>query len=135
MEEEEEDLNSFSDARTLSGGERSIATLALLLAMGRNVFTPFRVMDEFDVFMDATARSIAIKQLVYDSRQPCTRGKRKQCIFLTPLNISSIPDAPDLRRTEVRIDKDTFGTGGNRTKSTTLDDFGYKRQRTTNEEE
>jgi structural maintenance of chromosomes protein 6 len=33
----------------MSGGERSYATLALLLALGASHESPFRVMDEFDV--------------------------------------------------------------------------------------
>jgi hypothetical protein len=36
----------------MSGGERSYATLSLLLSLGSVVETPFRIMDEFDVFMD-----------------------------------------------------------------------------------
>jgi chromosome segregation ATPase len=47
----------------LSGGERSFATLSLLLALGSNHDCPFRLMDEFDVFMDATNRNLAIKQV------------------------------------------------------------------------
>jgi structural maintenance of chromosomes protein 6 len=35
--------------RSMSGGERSYATLALLLALGASHESPFRVMDEFDV--------------------------------------------------------------------------------------
>ena len=41
----------FQDLRGLSGGERSYTTIAFLLALGHSTESPFRVMDEFDVFM------------------------------------------------------------------------------------
>jgi structural maintenance of chromosomes protein 6 len=44
--------------KLLSGGERSYATLSLLIALGEAVECPFRVMDEFDVFMDAISRKV-----------------------------------------------------------------------------
>ena len=39
-------------------------TLALLLAIGEAIETPFRVMDEFDVFLVSIARKIALNTLV-----------------------------------------------------------------------
>jgi chromosome segregation ATPase len=47
-----------------SGGERSYTTLSLLLALGESLETPFRVMDEFDVFLDPLSRKIALDNLV-----------------------------------------------------------------------
>ena len=41
-----------TDTKQLSGGEKTFTTLALLIAIGQVMETPFRVMDEFDVFMD-----------------------------------------------------------------------------------
>lgn len=35
----------------LAGGERSYTTIAFLLAVGDHTESPFRCMDEFDVFM------------------------------------------------------------------------------------
>jgi chromosome segregation ATPase len=49
---------------TNSGGERSYTTLSLLLALGESLETPFRVMDEFDVFLDPVARKIALDTMV-----------------------------------------------------------------------
>lgn len=39
------------DAKMLSGGERSFSTVAFVMALGDSLQTPFRIMDEFDVFM------------------------------------------------------------------------------------
>ena len=55
---------TVKDTRSMSGGERSYATLALTLALGENVESPFRAMDEFDVFMDAVNRKISMDALI-----------------------------------------------------------------------
>ena len=52
----------------LSGGERSFTTLALTLAMGELSESPFRAMDEFDVFMDEVARKVSMNSL-WNSRE------------------------------------------------------------------
>ena len=68
------------DARNLSGGERSFTTLAFELSMWEFCETPFRVLDEFDVYMDDTYRKIAVDTLL----ALCDGQPRKQFIFVTP---------------------------------------------------
>ena len=46
------EIDGVTDTMQLSGGEKTFTTLALLIAIGQVMETPFRVMDEFDVFMD-----------------------------------------------------------------------------------
>ena len=58
------EASQTKDVKALSGGERSFTTLSLLLALGENLETPFRVMDEFDVFLDPVARRIALQTMV-----------------------------------------------------------------------
>eukprot|EP00752_Nemacystus_decipiens_P012920 g11434.t1 len=81
-----DDASQCSDVKLLSGGEKSFATLALLLALGQCHECPFRVMDEFDVFMDAMSRNIAIKQVIEFARKDSSR----QFILITPQDLSSV---------------------------------------------
>lgn len=73
-------LQATSDARNLSGGERSFTTLAFELAMWEFCETPFRVLDEFDVYMDDTYRKIAVDTLM----ELCESQPRRQFLFITP---------------------------------------------------
>jgi len=59
-----DEMTQTNDVKALSGGERSFTTLSLLLALGESLETPFRVMDEFDVFLDPVARKIALETMV-----------------------------------------------------------------------
>ncbi len=78
---------SSQDPLTLSGGETSFSTVALLLSLWEVIDTPFRVMDEFDIFMDAIHRQISINVLIEFARTLSSR----QFIFLSPLDSSAIP--------------------------------------------
>ena len=72
----------------LSGGERSFTTLALTLAMGELSESPFRAMDEFDVFMDEVARKVSMNSLLEFARGD--EELSRQFILITPQNISGI---------------------------------------------
>jgi chromosome segregation ATPase len=51
------------DAFTQSGGERSSAVTAFLIALQRHIVSPFRAVDEFDVHMDPSSREAFIRAL------------------------------------------------------------------------
>ncbi len=53
-------LESF----TQSGGERSVAMTAFLLALQRRIASPFRAIDEFDVHLDPHNRELVSKMIV-----------------------------------------------------------------------
>jgi chromosome segregation ATPase len=48
--------------------------------------TPFRILDEFDVFLDPITRKLVIDQLVEIAKQMVNR----QFIFITPQDVSSV---------------------------------------------
>ena len=78
----------FVDTNTLSGGERSYTTIAFLLSMYKVVNVPFRVLDEFDVFMDAASRTTVLWQLIgfiFDKRL-----RPKQYILISPQDMSQV---------------------------------------------
>ena len=50
--------------KTLSGGEKSYSTISLVLALWSQIQPPFRILDEFDVFMDSLNRRIALDQII-----------------------------------------------------------------------
>eukprot|EP01122_Echinamoeba_exundans_P015022 TRINITY_DN6964_c0_g1_i1.p1 TRINITY_DN6964_c0_g1~~TRINITY_DN6964_c0_g1_i1.p1 ORF type:complete len:1161 (+),score=316.25 TRINITY_DN6964_c0_g1_i1:47-3529(+) len=72
---------------TLSGGERSFSTVSLMLSLWDSMEVPFRAMDEFDVFMDASNRRVAIELLNKVGREKAHR----QHIFLTPQEMPKMP--------------------------------------------
>ena len=83
------EMSQTRDVKALSGGERSFVTLSLLLALGERLETPFRVMDEFDVFLDAVSRKIALMTLVEIAK----KMDHRQFILITPQDLSNItPD-------------------------------------------
>ncbi|KAI3430279.1 hypothetical protein D9Q98_004875 [Chlorella vulgaris] len=80
---------AVKDLKQLSGGERSYTTVAFTLALGGHTEMPFRAMDEFDVFMDAINRRVAMQNLFDFARE----NGELQFIFLTPQDISAVEDA------------------------------------------
>jgi len=71
------------DAFTQSGGERSIAMMAFLLALQQHITSPFRAIDEFDVHMDPKNRALVTQLIVASSTN--TEG---QYLAITPGQIN-----------------------------------------------
>ncbi|XP_038881025.1 structural maintenance of chromosomes protein 6B-like isoform X3 [Benincasa hispida] len=79
--------------RNSTGGERSFSTLCFALALHEMTQAPFRVMDEFDVFMDALSRKISLDTLV-----DFALAQDSKWIFIMPHDISLILESlNDLR--------------------------------------
>lgn len=74
-------VNAYSDSRSLSGGERSFSTIALLLSLWDYCTSPFNILDEIDVFMDMITRHLALDALI----ESASRRDNRQYIFLSPL--------------------------------------------------
>ena len=85
---DEPKVQKNEDPRGLSGGEKSYATVCLLLSLWESMASPFRALDEFDVFMDAVNRRLAMKLMVDNARDTDTHS---QYILITPQNMSNVP--------------------------------------------
>jgi len=81
--------------KQLSGGERSFTTLCLLLALGHVIDTPFRILDEYDVFMDEHVRNMTLVQI--KDHALSSENKDKQFIIITPNSLSGILTTPKVR--------------------------------------
>ncbi|MFH0897272.1 MAG: hypothetical protein V1850_04410, partial [Candidatus Bathyarchaeota archaeon] len=68
------------DAHTQSGGERSVATMAFLLALQQHVKSPFRAVDEFDVHMDPRNREVFSDMLFKE----ISKNTESQYLTITP---------------------------------------------------
>lgn len=81
-----------TDMNALSGGERSIATVCLIMAMGYvGQGAPFSCMDEFDVFMDAINRRVALQFLL----EFAYKFQDRQFIYLTPQDLTALHEAEE----------------------------------------
>ncbi|NXE94323.1 SMC6 protein, partial [Menura novaehollandiae] len=79
----EEEKAFRSDLKSLSGGERSFSTVCFILSLWNISESPFRCMDEFDVYMDMVNRRIAIDMILERADfQPY-----RQFILFTPLSM------------------------------------------------
>ncbi|NXN74821.1 SMC6 protein, partial [Himantopus himantopus] len=89
----EEDKGALNDVRSLSGGERSFSTVCFILSLWSITESPFRCLDEFDVYMDMVNRRIAMDMIlkVADSQH------HRQFILLTPQSMSSLPTSSRIR--------------------------------------
>ncbi|ELU03571.1 hypothetical protein CAPTEDRAFT_218959 [Capitella teleta] len=74
------------DLKALSGGERSFSTICFIMALWEAIESPFRCLDEFDVFMDLVNRRIAMDLMMMIAN----RQRDKQFIFLTPQDMSNL---------------------------------------------
>ncbi|CAI2356002.1 unnamed protein product [Caenorhabditis sp. 36 PRJEB53466] len=75
------------DLNGLSGGERSFVTAALVMSLWEVMEQPFRMMDEFDVFMDMMNRKLVMDLLVELATQ---QFPHNQFIFFTPQGIKEL---------------------------------------------
>jgi len=78
------DASEQNDMRQLSGGERSFSTVCFILALWEAMVSPFRCLDEFDVFMDNVNRALSMKMIMKTAQ----KHQDQQFIFLTPLDMS-----------------------------------------------
>jgi chromosome segregation ATPase len=83
---------TVTNTRTLSGGEKSFTTLALLLALGQVTQVPFAVFDEIDVYMDDVNRKITLQALFDEAKAQL--GRRQYCV-LTPNDLTGIKTDDD----------------------------------------
>jgi len=97
-----------NDVKSLSGGERSFATIALLLGLGESLETPFRVMDEFDVFLDPNARNLVIETLIAVAKAM----PHRQFIFITPQDVSNVESSPMLKILQMKPPERRTVAGG-----------------------
>uniref|UniRef100_A0A7N8X274 Structural maintenance of chromosomes protein 6 n=1 Tax=Mastacembelus armatus TaxID=205130 RepID=A0A7N8X274_9TELE len=81
------DDDGVSDMRSLSGGERSFSTVCFMLSLWEITESPFRCLDEFDVYMDMHNRRISLDLLLELSE----RQHFRQFIFITPLTTRCLP--------------------------------------------
>ncbi|KDD76723.1 hypothetical protein H632_c126p0, partial [Helicosporidium sp. ATCC 50920] len=78
------------DLKALSGGERSVSTLCLVMALGQEgLCPPFHALDEFDVFMDAVNRRYALMFLLEFAHVFADR----QFFVLTPQDLGALAQA------------------------------------------
>jgi len=90
-------LDIKRDIKSLSGGEKSYSSVSLILALWNAMTPPFRVLDEFDVFMDALNRRISLDNIIRNARD----DRKYQFIFLTPLNTDGIEVGDDCKITKL----------------------------------
>lgn len=85
--------DNVSDMRSLSGGERSFSTVCFILSLWEITESPFRCLDEFDVYMDMHNRRISLNLLLELSE----RQHLRQFIFITPLSTSHLPESSHIK--------------------------------------
>ncbi|XP_029451811.1 LOW QUALITY PROTEIN: structural maintenance of chromosomes protein 6 [Rhinatrema bivittatum] len=84
---------ALNDMRSLSGGERSFSTVCFVLSLWSIAESPFRCLDEFDVYMDMVNRRISMDMML----KMADSQRFRQFILLTPQNMSSLPTSTLIR--------------------------------------
>lgn len=82
--------------------------MCLLVALGETLETPFRILDEFDVFLDTEARKLTIKCLIHIAK----KMEHRQFIFITPQDLSSIQPDPQLKILKLTPPQRHINAGG-----------------------
>lgn len=77
------------DSRQLSGGERSLSSLAFSLALGRATDCPFVALDEPDIFMDSRNRAACLDLLREHAAEDHTTLGR-QYLVITPQSTAAL---------------------------------------------
>lgn len=93
------DTSHDKDPKVLSGGEKSFATICLLLSLWEAIGCPIRCLDEFDVFMDAVNRQVSMKMIVRgimtNAQIDAARASLGvQYLLITPQNMSQVSLGP-----------------------------------------
>ncbi|XP_043997776.1 structural maintenance of chromosomes protein 6 [Gambusia affinis] len=104
------DKDGASDMRSLSGGERSFSTVCFMLSLWEITESPFRCLDEFDVYMDMHNRRICLDLLLELSE----RQHLRQFIFITPLNTSNLPKTALIKIHHLRDPEREDGQSGDK---------------------
>ncbi|CAK5082177.1 unnamed protein product [Meloidogyne enterolobii] len=76
----------LQDLKGLSGGERSYTTACFIMSLWKCMESPFRCMDEFDVFMDMVNRRYIMEMLADMAKD----SKEVQFFFFTPQPIQEL---------------------------------------------
>lgn len=97
------------DVKQLSGGERSFVTFCLLLALGHSIDCPFRLMDEYDVFLDEVTRKRSHQMLTEYVNNYDQRGR--QFIIITPHKLDHIKTTSQVRIIKMK-DPERHSAGG-----------------------
>ncbi|MFH0897615.1 MAG: hypothetical protein V1850_06175 [Candidatus Bathyarchaeota archaeon] len=77
------------DSGSHSGGERSAATMAFLLALQRHIKSPFRAVDEFDAHMDPMNRETISRILLSEME----KETESQYLTITPGQLTEVRES------------------------------------------
>jgi chromosome segregation ATPase len=80
----------LQDVGSLSGGEKSYMGIMLMCAIARVAPSPFRIIDEFDVFQDESTRGTTVSLIQSLASRPDRNGRYGQIILLTPLDVRGL---------------------------------------------